>query len=167
MDSRLEKARVPTEKHGDQSTLFPLSDFSRPPLSPRDLCDKIGLNWLSAVNLFQGGSLSFDPRSVEKLSAAQEAELRLLGRLVAAGCDESMLKKMLAGLDKPYAYRLDRLYYDWESRAWDILPTGDLVKEKFEAWLEELVESGQLGALENMRAGIDSSIRELRRTSPW
>lgn len=167
MSSRVESARVDTDRQDAQSTLFQLADYSHRPVAPRSLCALINLNWMAAVRLFEGNLLSFDPATVPELTPAQEAELRFLGGLVVAGCDESLMRHLLADLVKPYAYRLDRLYYDWEARAWQICPTAPERETQFEAWVEQLVDAGQMSMLESLRATLDRSITDLRRLRTW
>ena len=72
------------------------------PLSPRAVCDKIRLNWWAAEQLHADGWLSFAPAAVAELDEAQEAELRFVGALVVAGCDDRMLERLLTPLTKPY-----------------------------------------------------------------
>lgn len=167
MDTYVEIARVQPDSREGQSTLFPLSEFTRHPRTPAGLCTAINLNWLAAQTLFEEGWLSFDPAAVHALNPAQEAELLFLGRLVAAGCHAPLMRHMLGGLRKPYAYRLDQIYYDWEAGAWKLLPHSPHLREKFEEWINDMVDSGQLAALEDVRASVDNSIRELRRYSRW
>ena len=162
MDSRVESARVQPHVQEAQSTLFQLSEFSRRPVSPRELCAHINLNWMATVRLFENGWLSFDPATVRELNPAQEAELRFLGGLVVGGCEESLMRHLLAGLVKPYAYQLDRLYYDWQSRCWQISPNAPELKAQFETWMEQLVDAGQMALLESLRASVDRSIADLR-----
>jgi len=167
VNNDVECARVSVETNGAESTLFPLHVFSTPPRSPRELCSDLGLNWLAAIKLYEDGWLSFDPATLRKLDAAHEAELRFLGKLVVAGCDENLLTRILAGLRKPYAYRIDRLYYDWESRSWESLPNNRNMAEQFEAWLKRLVDSGEMAMLDRMRVQLADSIRELRSLAQW
>ena len=167
MSSRIESARVRPDSHEPQSTLFPLADYSRQPVSPRALCGQINLNWLAAMRLFENGWLSFDPSVITELNPAQEAELRFLGGLVVAGCEESMLRHLLTGLEKPYAYRLDQVYYNWQTRTWELAPGSPEAGAQFEAWLEELVDAGQMAMLEDLRACVDRSITDLRRLRCW
>ena len=162
MNSHVENAKVRPDGQDSQSTLFPLSPFSRQPISPRALCDLIKLNWMAAVRLFENGWLSFDPAAISELNPAQEAELRFLGGLVVGGCEESMMRHLLAGLNKPYAYRLDRLYYDWDSRSWQATPNSKELAAQFEAWVEQLVDAGHMQMLERLRAAVDRSIADLR-----
>jgi hypothetical protein len=163
MDSRVESAKVQRDSQEAQTTLFPMSDFSHRPVSPRALCAGIDLNWMSAVRLFENGWLSFDPATVLALNPSQEAELRFLGGLVVGGCEENLLRHLLAGLIKPYSYRLDRLYYDWESLSWQLSPNAPECESQFEAWVEQLVDAGQMPMLESLRATADRAIADLRR----
>ncbi len=167
MDNYAEIARVHPDGREGQSMLFPLNEFTRKSLTPAELCASINLNWMAAETLFQEGWLSFDPATARELNPAQEAELRFLGRLIVAGCHTSLLKQLLASLRRPYAYRLDQLYYDWEAGEWKLLPSSPHLREKFEEWINDMVDSGQLSALEDVRASVDNSIRELRRYSRW
>src|SRR6185369_16731173 len=90
--------------------------------SPRAACQDLGLNWWAAIKLYEDGWLSFSPTNTPKLDEAQEAELRFVGSLVIAGCDRNMLAVLLGALSKPYAYDAKRLYYDWFTRSWRLLP---------------------------------------------
>lgn len=167
MNSGVESARITPEGQEEQSTLFALSDFSRVPVSPRELCARINLNWMAAMRLFENHLLSFDPSAAIEVNRTQEAELRFLGGLIAGGCDESLLRHLLDGLAKPYAYRLDRMYYDWESRRWKLAPSPPERETQFEAWVDQLVDAGQMSVLENLRATLDRSITDLRRLRNW
>lgn len=167
MSSLVESARVRPESQEAQSTLFPMCDLSPRPVSPRDLCAQIKLNWLSAVRLFENGWLSFDPSAKVDLNPAEEAELRFLGGLVVGGCEEGMLRHLLAGLIKPYAYRLDRMYYNWETQCWQLSPSPPEMGAQFEALVEQLVDAGQMASLESLRSIVDRSITDLRRLRSW
>lgn len=162
MNSHVERAKVHPDGQDMQSTLFPLFDYSRQPVSPRALCTLIKLNWMSALRLFENDWLSFDPATIVELNPSQEAELRFLGGLVTGGCEESMMRHLLAGLDKPYAYRLDRLYYDWAAQCWQVTPNSHEMAAQFEAWVEQLADDGQMTMLERLRATVDRSIADLR-----
>ena len=118
------------------------------PANPRALCEQMGLNWWTALKLHEGGWLSFNPAATERLDEVQEAELRFVGSLIIAGCDHSMLPLLLGGLQKPYAYDGSRLYYDWASRRWRLLPDPQAHPEDtFAEWLAALVASGDTGSL--------------------
>jgi len=112
------------------------------PIKPAKVCRNIGLNWQSVLWLYEQGFLSFDPREEESLDDAQLAELNFLGSLVVAGCDRGMLERLLRGLKKPYQYKLDRIYYDWSSQQWSILPeVGDIDEEDeiSQDWIDEVI----------------------------
>jgi hypothetical protein len=118
------------------------------PANPRALCEQMGLNWWAALKLHEDGWLSFFPSATPRLDEVQEAELRFVGSLVIAGCDQGLLPLLLGGLEKPYAYDLGRLYYDWANRRWRLLPDPQAHPEHtFAEWLESLVESGDTSSL--------------------
>ena len=76
---------------------------------------------------------------------AQLAELNFLRLLVVAGCGRGMLERLLRSLKKPYQYRLDRIYYDWLSQKWSVLPQVeefDGEEEISQDWIDEVI--GQL-----------------------
>src|SRR6266568_4617099 len=124
----------------DQQLLFPAS--------PRAICQEMGLNWWAASKLHEDGWLSFSPARTSTLDEAQEAELRFVGSLVIAGCDRSMLAVLLGGLPRPYSYDVLRLYYDWFTRSWRLLPDSQTNPEAaFTDWLETLVQGGDISTL--------------------
>ena len=136
IDDDLQAARVAAA----QQLLFPAN--------PRAVCEQLGLNWWAAMKLHEDGWLSFSPATTPRLDEAQEAELRFVGSLVIAGCDHGMLPILLGGLQKPYAYDLGRLYYDWAARRWRLLPDPQAHPEAiFTEWLDTLVESGDVNSL--------------------
>jgi len=118
------------------------------PADPRAICEQIGLNWWAAAKLHEDGWLSFYPPTTPRLDEAQEAELRFVGLLVVAGCDHGMLPRLLGSLEKPYAYDIKRLYFEWTSRRWRLLPEPLAHPEdRFTEWLEELVQSRDVNSL--------------------
>jgi hypothetical protein len=126
--------------NADQQLLFPAN--------PRALSQDMGLNWWAAIKLYEDGWLSFSPANTPKLDEAQEAELRFIGALVIAGCDRNMLAVLLGALSKPYSYDVKRLYYDWCTRSWRLLPEPQANPESlFTDWLENLVQSGDVSTL--------------------
>jgi hypothetical protein len=110
-------------------------------VTPRGLCDEIGLNWWAALKLHEDGWLTFSPEQTSRLDDSQEAELRFVGSLVMSGCDRRMLKTLLSTLPRPYAYHGSRLYYDWARRHWRVLPDPKAHPEAtFAEWVESLVK---------------------------
>jgi len=118
--------------------------------------------------LHKAGLLSFDPATTEKLDERQEVELRFLGALVAADCDHAMLTRLLAGLEKPYCYRPDRLYYDWSSQSWALLPKApedsDL-DQILDDWLSALAEDDDLAALQDIQERVPAIIAATAKKS--
>jgi hypothetical protein len=154
LDDSPQIARVPAA----QQLLFPSS--------ARFLCDEIGLNWQSAVRLQEEGWVSFSLETTSQLDEAQEAEIRFVGTLVLAGCDRNVLRLLLAGLPRPYAYELKRLYFDWLTRRWRLLPDPWLHPEAaFTDWIEHLVQARDYGSLEGIiELAQDAMARVRERT---
>ncbi|MBM4142589.1 MAG: hypothetical protein FJ225_03205 [Lentisphaerae bacterium] len=157
----IEKARV-EDSSRDHPTLFAVRDYMPPAPTAEALCRKIGLNWMSALELHDDGYLSFDPKSDGPLSPGQEAELTFVGQLAVAGCDATMLKRLLSGLPKPYAYRAERVYYDWAGRAWRLLEEADELEDHFDDWLAELIGWQELDRLQRLRQRLDNAIGYLK-----
>jgi hypothetical protein len=161
MHSMIEMNQLPARREpGEPALLFQLQDDSPHiarvpaaqqllfPSSPRSLCDEMGLGWQTALRLHEEGWLSFPVETTTQLDEAQEAELRFLAVLVLAGCDRNMLGLLLAGLPRPYAYDLNRLYFDWRARHWRLLPDPRLNPEAaFTDWVDLLVQTGDVPSL--------------------
>lgn len=122
------------------------------PVRPRELSQAIGLDWWAAKKLFDDGWLSFNPEQEMIVDEGMESEFLFLGSLVSAGCDPDMLAHLLAGLAKPYRYRISDIYFDWISKRWRTLPyiTDDL----FSDMLWDLKENEDLDALSKMLARV-------------
>lgn len=161
MATSVEAARIYPDAP-DEPTLFPPSIATESRATPRELCRRIGLSWLAATTLFEKGFLSFDPEKTESINRAQSAELSFLGALVVADCSHSMLEQLLKGLTKPYAYRLDMIYYDWLLREWKMQMTEATARRHIGAWLDELVERCDAPQLRSLRDSVDAAIMQLR-----
>jgi hypothetical protein len=137
------------------------------PATPRGVCDEMGLNWWAVLKLYEDGWLSFPPENTPTLDEAQEAELRFISSLVVTGCDRTMLSMLLSGLPKPYAYDLKRLYFDWNSRRWRVLPDpGAHPEAAFTDWLEMLVQRGDVGSLVGIGELARDALARVRVTPP-
>jgi hypothetical protein len=136
--------------------------------TPREVCERMGLNWLAACQLHAGGWLSFDPRNVVTLNEAQEAELQLVGPLVAAGCDAEFLARLLHGLRRPYQYRPGSIYLDWAAACWRLLPIAEEPDpdQVFADWLDSLKESGDRQQLEDIASEVAAALKSLPKDEP-
>lgn len=124
--------------------------------SPVAVCQELGLNWWTARRLHEEGWLSFAPEKTAGLDESQEAELRFVGALAAAGCDRNLLQVLLKDLPRPYAYDLKRLFFDWQTRRWKMLPESETDREAaFSEWVELLLQQRDFQTL--------SGIAELAR----
>ena len=142
------------------------------PFSARHVCGQIGINWWAATQLHLAGLLSFNPEAVEALDERQEVELRFVGALVAAGCDNAMLARLLATLEKPYCYRPDRVFYDWSSQSWRLLPEPPEEPEEpdpeqiLDDWISSLEEAGDVSTLQAIQDRATEAICRLRSNAP-
>lgn len=129
------------------------------PTTPRGVCEDIGLNWIAARRLHRLGHLSYDPANVDVLDTAQDAELRFVGTLVVAGCDEEQLQRLLANLTAPHSYSHESAYYHWSSGSWLALNEAS-PDETFDCWLERAVADGDAAELgragERIRSVLDA-----------
>ncbi|HTL18940.1 MAG TPA: hypothetical protein VL793_17005, partial [Patescibacteria group bacterium] len=95
---------------------------------------------------------------------AQEAELRFVGAFVLAGCDRNMLRLLLAGLPRPYAYDLHRLYFDWIGRYWRLLPDPRSHPETtFTDWVDVLVQTRDVASLFGIVELAQDALQRVRR----
>jgi hypothetical protein len=137
------------------------------PANPRAVCDELGLNWWAVLKLHEDGWLSFAPEATQQLDEAQEAELRFVGSLVIAGCDNDMLGVLLSGLVKPYAYDVRRLFFDWSARHWRLLPDFHSDAEAaFADWVEVLVQRGDVGSLTGIGELAQDALLRVRTQAP-
>ncbi len=173
MDSEenVERARVTDPADQATPSLFPVADLGRRPLTTREVCAQIGLNWYAAGKTHEDGFLSFAPDPDATLTPGEETELRLVGTLVAAGCDAALMRRLLSGLSKPYRYRIDLLAYDWAAGAWRFVEGPMQIMNRFDDWLDELVSSADRARLDSIQRRVDDAVRRLRiesaRMSPW
>jgi hypothetical protein len=133
------------------------------PANPRALCERMGLNWWAALKLYEDGWLSFSPATTPHLDEVQEAELRFVGSLITAGCDQSMLPLLLGDLQKPYAYDPSRIYYDWANRRWRLMPDPRAHPEDvFAEWLDTLVANNDVHSLGGILEVVQDAVARVR-----
>ncbi len=131
------------------------------PIFPRgsqSVCDELKLAPHDARRLHHDGFLSFDPGCVISLDESREAELVFLGSLVASGCTRTVLRHLLANLRKPYCYDVRRVFYEWHSRQWRLLPGEDDPEGAFFAMLERLRDRHAEEVLLNLRDWLDEAL---------
>ena len=135
------------------------------PIIPRKVCESIGLNWLSAIELYNKGLLSFDPCIKEELNELEETELIFLGSLVVGGCDQNMLESLLSKLKKPYQYSINEIYYSWFSQEWKFLPREtEFDNQIFEEWIDELESEKDIEQLQELQDLIKSALINIKET---
>ncbi len=134
----------------DQLLLFPVE--------PRKLAGYLGLDWFAAKKLHDDKLLSFDPERTNITTSGMESEFIFLGALVAAGCDDKMLKRMLTGLEKPYRYDVKRMYFDWVAKQWEPLPQFADPEDIIEENIAVLEKKGDATALQNILERVQEAL---------
>ena len=124
----------------------------------RALCDDLGMKWTEALRLHRDGFLSFDPTHAKSLDESQEAELAFLGSLVAAGCSRPLLRKLLRKLNRPYCYDIRRVFYDWASAKWQLLPGEDDPEGSFFSLLNRLDARNERQVLRDIRDWLEEAL---------
>lgn len=124
----------------------------------RAICREIALPLSEAAGLHREGWLSFDPAAHEPLDAAREAELFFVGSLVVAGCSRPVLRRLLAGLRRPFCYDVRRMFFDWASGRWRVLPGEDDPEGAFFGLLDRLRGRHEREVLAALRGWIDEAL---------
>jgi len=87
----------------------------------------------------------------------EEEELRFLGFLVAAECDERMLKELLKDLEKPYSYNIKLMYYAKP------IPSDVASRELVLEWVEEKIAEEDIEELSELNRAIVKGIVTLKQ----
>lgn len=130
------------------------------PVSPREVCKRIGLPWWAAVKLYEDKLISFNPEEIHALSEGQEAELCFIGALVVCDCSSDILSDLLATLESPYEYQHSRIYYDWPSKRWCELPEQEDPETIFYEWTTDLLASEDIETLEKIKEHVSTMLDE-------
>ena len=106
--------------------------------------------WIAA------GWLSYDPRGKRPLTEAEEAELRFVSSVLRSGMSYGALCEAFAKLDKPYAYNVGNVVWDFGERRWRDIPSevrarlAALTEDDIHAYIDQLVREGDVGTLASL-----------------
>ena len=131
------------------------------PILPRDLVRQLGIDLWAAKKLYDDKWLSFDPESTPIADEAMEAEFTFLASLVAAGVDPHLLERLLIGLERPYQYDLNRIYYDWKTRTWEDLPVPPDAEDAVAELIDNCVDESDTDTLLQLRESVENALSEL------
>ncbi len=131
------------------------------PIPQRDLVRQLGIDIWAAKKLYDDKWLSFDPESTPITDEAMEAEFTFLGSLVAAGVDPHLLERLLVGLERPYQYDLNRIYYDWRTLTWKEFPVQPDSEDAVAELIDNCVDESDTDTLLQLRESVDNALREL------
>jgi hypothetical protein len=75
-----------------------------------------------------------------------------------------MLNRLLESLEKQYCYQPNRVYYNWLSQGWRMLPELYIYAESFvQEWIDELKGNDDIVPLKNW---LRMSLLQLTKSSP-
>ncbi len=140
-----------------------------------ELTRDLGIGAAEVAAWMQAGLLSYDPRSRERLSEVEEAELTFVTAIARSGLSYEALRRALAQLERPYAYWPSDVLWDFGQGKWRYVPgeigsaVADAVEEALAAQSEEqteghisrLVEEGDLDSLRALLDRVQEAISQV------
>lgn len=128
------------------------------PREARAVAEDLHLSETEMRKLFADGLLSFDPTLPEVLDEAHEAELVFVGMIARAGFGRRVMRSMLSGLERPYAYDPRCIFFDFRVRAWKLFPSLRDPESAFFALLERLDANRETEILTDIRRWLDDAL---------
>ncbi len=110
--------------------------------------------------LWKLGVLSFDPSPVMKLSEQQRAEVLFVGSLLQANVQLHKIEDLVVGLDRPLAYPVERMHYDWASHRWYQLEEAPTDLDLLEC-VAQLAEQKDIDGLRMVAVAASSALAEI------
>jgi len=90
-----------------------------------EVLKQFNIAYASAQQWYKNGYLSFEIEKIEELEEPQFKELVFLNTLFNSGVSLNTIDLLLDKLEKPYAYNLHQIYYDFVKGDWKYLPTKE------------------------------------------
>ena len=128
------------------------------PVRTEEVLESLGADLSLVRRLHDRGWLSFEPALGDALLPSQRAEMVFLGSLSKAGCDDIVLERLLAGLERPYCYNVNAMYYDWAAERWETRGEDGDWEDVLASLLEEAIEDGDPDTIRDV---IDSALQAL------
>ena len=120
--------------------------------------------WMAA------GWLSYNPLVEGSLTDAKEAELRFVAGIASSGLSYESLCDALAMLEKPYAYDVHNVVWEFGRRRWRYIPAeaerliedrlDELTEEDIEGYISKRLEDGDTCALESLLESLQCALGE-------
>ena len=139
-----------------------LSLFERP-----DVYTQLGVQADRLIDWHELGFLSFDPRHIKRWERWMLLEAVFIRDLFRTESSINAIRKMLAELDRPYAYRHSERFYDFAEQCWRSRFEAPLVAQALArspeaaaqlacGLIETLRWSGQSEQLEHVRQALNA-----------
>jgi len=125
--------------------------------------DKVGERGCSehqAELLFGLGLLSFNPAEVRELEEYELNEVIFLKTIYFdSGLPKENVLAMLSGLEKPYSFSFDEIYWDFSRKEWQYLPV-ELEQLEIEELVDQITEEEDFDRLKSVKESIESILKE-------
>lgn len=126
---------------------------------PWDEAETRGCSKHQAELLFSLGLLSFNPAGMKEFEEYELNELVFLKILYFdSGLPKENVLAMLAGLEKPYSYSFDKIYWDFAHKEWEYIPVPE--EPEIEELVNQLAEDEDFDHLKSVKESIESILKE-------
>jgi hypothetical protein len=113
---------------------------------------------------YKSGYLSFDPAKKNEFTEIEFQEFRFIATLFKSGISLISIEKLLEKLQKPYAYDVTKIYFNWVKREWEYLPDKPEINI-FET-VDDLISKKEAGLLTDLQVKISSYLATVPKTKP-
>jgi hypothetical protein len=103
---------------------------------------------------YKSGYLSFDPAKKTEFTEIEFQEFRFIATLFKSGISLISIDKLLEKLQKPYAYDITKIYFNWIQREWQYLPDKPEINI-FET-ADELIDKKETGIISDLQQKLNT-----------
>jgi len=138
-----------------------ISRIEQDSLFPYDLNEiliKHSLSIASVSQLYEDDYLSFDPSEKSELNAFEYYELDFVCSLFTSGMSLDSIKTLLLKLNKPYCYDISKVYFDFTSKNWEIIPVPAV--PEVEDLINNLIEDEDFERLKEIKDRLTKILGE-------
>lgn len=134
----------------EQDTLFPYELV--------EILNKHSLSIATVTQLYEDDYLSFDPSEKSELNAFEYYELDFVCSLFTSGMSLDSIKTLLSKLNKPYCYDISKVYFDFNSKNWALIPVPE--EPDFEDLINNIIEDEDFDRLEEIKDRLTKILEE-------
>lgn len=102
--------------------------------------------------------LSFDPVMLREFDEKERIEVLFIKSVVRFGLSDSMVNRILSGLDKPYCYDPKETFFSFEREMWITLPPEPDPIDTVSEGVESLIESEEWEELTSLKDRISECL---------